>query len=125
MKLASVLTTGALQHAAIEHISAMFHGAAGSLRRAGVLNAIQRDGLLAVGELARDGVHQLRQQLRVVSPRRHRRSFDRSQAVLNWAIEERSSAANVFSCAAAAAACLLPTAYCRATSDTCVIAPTT
>lgn len=52
LKLVSTLTTGALQHAAIEHISAMFHAAASSLRRAGVLDAVQRDALLAIGELA-------------------------------------------------------------------------
>ena len=38
--------------------------------------------------------------------------------VLNWAMEARRSAARVFSSVAAAAACLLPTAYCRDTSAT-------
>jgi len=46
-------------------------------------------------------------------------------ATLNWAMLERSSAARTLSWAAAAAACLEPTAYCRDTSETWVIAETT
>src|SRR4051812_22116988 len=47
------------------------------------------------------------------------------QATLNCAIDSRRSAARSLSWAAADAACLEPTAYCRETSETCVIALTT
>jgi aspartate kinase len=50
--LLGALTAGAPQGAAIDHVAALFHGAAASLRAAGVLTAAQRDGLLALGELA-------------------------------------------------------------------------
>ena len=43
---------------------------------------------------------------------------DAYSPVLNWAMEARRSAANVFNSVAAAAACLDPTAYCRDTSAT-------
>ena len=43
----------------------------------------------------------------------------------NCSMDERSSAASTLSSAAAAADCFEPTAYCRETSDTWVIADTT
>ena len=52
LALLGSLTSRAPQGAAIDHVSALFHGAAASLRSAGILTAAQRDGLLAVGELA-------------------------------------------------------------------------
>ena len=52
LALLGALTAGAPQGAAIDHVSALFHGAASSLRAAGALNVAQRDGLLALGELA-------------------------------------------------------------------------
>ena len=48
-----------------------------------------------------------------------------SSSMVNWVMEARRSPASEFSWVAAAAACLEPTAYCRDTSDTCVIAATT
>ena len=52
LALLAALTVGAPQGAAIDHVSALFQGAAGLLRGAGVLSVAQRDALLAVGELA-------------------------------------------------------------------------
>ena len=52
LALLGALTSGAPQGAAIDHVSALFHGAAAALRAAGALSAPQRDGLLALGELA-------------------------------------------------------------------------
>jgi aspartate kinase len=52
VRLAAALTSGAGQHAAVEHISAMFHGTMNVLRRCERLDASGRDALLAVGELA-------------------------------------------------------------------------
>jgi aspartate kinase len=52
LALLAALTAGAPQGAAIDHVSALFHGAAASLRASGVLTAAERDALLALGELA-------------------------------------------------------------------------
>jgi aspartate kinase len=52
LALLAALTDGARQGAAIDHLSALFHGSAALLRGSGVLTNAQRDGLLALGELA-------------------------------------------------------------------------
>jgi aspartate kinase len=52
LALLAALTAGAPHGAAIDHLSALFHGAGVLLRDAGMLTAAQRDALLALGELA-------------------------------------------------------------------------
>jgi len=52
LALAAALSTRAQQHAALEHVSAMFAGACAALRAPEVLRHARRDALLAVGELA-------------------------------------------------------------------------
>jgi aspartate kinase len=52
LALLAALTAGAPQGAAIDHVSALFQGAAASLRGPRALGAAERDALLAVGELA-------------------------------------------------------------------------
>jgi aspartate kinase len=52
LDLASELTAGALQQAAIEHLAAIFQGAAALVRRRRPFTAADRDAVLAAGELA-------------------------------------------------------------------------
>ncbi len=52
LELLAALTSGGVQGAAIDHLSAIFQGAAALLRLSGVLSTAQRDSLVAVGELA-------------------------------------------------------------------------